>query len=1465
MAERVGQFLGNYQLLHLLGRGAFAEVYLAEHRYLEILAAIKVLHVRMEPDTHEQFRREARTIAHLQHRHIIRVHDFGFQDQIPYLVMEYSPNGTLRTRHPKGTRLTLEQIILYLKQIAPALDYAHQQRVIHRDVKPENMLLSANDEVVLSDFGIAVVQQSLDSLSTQSQAGTPIYMAPEQIQRKPCAASDQYALGVLVYEWLCGEPPFRGSLFEVLSQHLYQPPPSLCARLPDLPQAVEDAVFGALAKEPRERFDSVQDFAEVLQKVGEATQTLSVHVPSERPSPEQLAPSETLPRPIYPPSSLEQEDFSTVTQPLALPRKHSEDTEGQVALQVLPPVAQTYASSKDVVVPISRTNRQRLLRKVRAFWIAGVLKHSLHGAALLALGLQEQSDAVARPWQLVLQHPATAPRPLPTGIRITQVYDGAEGELLILGAPGSGKSTLLLELARDLLSRAEREEQHPLPVVFNLSSWASKQQLLADWLVEELSNTYQVPRKLGQTWINADQILPLLDGLDEVAPGKRTTCIQAINTYRGEHGLLPLVVCSRSADYLAQTARVQLGSAVTVQPLTPQQVDDYLARGGEPLGALRVALQQDAALRELTSSPLMLSILTLTYHGKSIDDLLAAPSPAAQRQEVFSTYVERMLERRGNSTRYTPQQTISWLTWLAGQLVRHNQTVFYLERMQPDWLPEGRVRNLYPQLVTGLLYGLISMVGFWLIFGTMSTSFPNGSSPGILNQLGIGLGVGLAGGLLFGLLNGLLSRLDSENKPNNPTSETLGGVGRTVLRAVLNGLLFTLVFEGASYILLGSYWNYNSPSDFLLSNLPTALVSSLVFGVIDVFLGKQVRTNIIKPAEVVAWSWAKMGWNLLKFLFIGVLVAVVSMLLLGLFFALRDWFTYRFELLGVLLSFLHSISGTLVPALIAFVVLFELLGGLTGGLSSSTLDEQNLVKPNQGIRRSVRNGLLVGSVVGLVVMLIGDCLLIVLLRTSTPQPSWSSFLAALLSMLGLGLVVGLVIGLQSGGIACLQHLLLRLLLWRTRSILLNYSRFLDYTAERILLRKVGGGYIFVHRLLLEYFAPKDTGVSSAGVPVQTAQTSDPFETRVMPNLSPLRSISHVARFPLLRISRRTALLGLASLTGLIAVGGGALWISLPHPLYAYRRNANGVNTVAWSPDGKYIASGGYDDTVQVWAASDGQPIYTYQQHTTSKYIQGVNTVIWSPDSKRIASVGNDGAILAWDATDGKHVVTYHKHEAPQVVSNPQIPNSVTVQTPDTGIIDVAWSVDGKQIMLTNHDGTVQIWDDSSGTSLSIIHLRTQEETISTLAWSSDRKHIASLNDNGVMKVWDAGKGILIATYQTQIYGSGKMVWSPDGKHIALISYQDVTVRVLNAANGRFVSAYHKHGGSIQDIAWSPDSKFIASGSEDQTVQVWDAASGNMVRLYWLPSGGVSSMTWSPNGKRIASGNFDFTVSVWQVF
>src|SRR5215469_5480203 len=153
MAERIVQ-LGNYRLICLLGQGGFADVYLGEHIYLKTQAAIKVLQMRLGNDELESFLSEARTVARLVHPHIVRVLEFGVEGSTPFLVMDYAPNGTLRQRHPKGTQLWLDTIMHYVRQIAAALQYAHDKKLIHRDVKPENLLLSSNNTILLSDFGI---------------------------------------------------------------------------------------------------------------------------------------------------------------------------------------------------------------------------------------------------------------------------------------------------------------------------------------------------------------------------------------------------------------------------------------------------------------------------------------------------------------------------------------------------------------------------------------------------------------------------------------------------------------------------------------------------------------------------------------------------------------------------------------------------------------------------------------------------------------------------------------------------------------------------------------------------------------------------------------------------------------------------------------------------------------------------------------------------------------------------------------------------------------------------------------------------------------------------------------------------------------------------------------------------------------------------------------------------------------
>src|SRR5258708_14099577 len=198
MVDGVAQQLGYYRLVGLLGQGGFADVYLGEHVYLETQGAIKVLQTQLAREDMEQFRLEACIIARLEHPHIVRVLDFGVEERTPFLVMSYAPNGTLRTRHPKGTRVPLSTVVSYVQQIAPALQYAHEQRLIHRDIKPENLLVGKADEVLLSDFGIALVAQSSRYQGTHDMAGRISYIPPQPIKTHPPPPRAPHSMWILV-------------------------------------------------------------------------------------------------------------------------------------------------------------------------------------------------------------------------------------------------------------------------------------------------------------------------------------------------------------------------------------------------------------------------------------------------------------------------------------------------------------------------------------------------------------------------------------------------------------------------------------------------------------------------------------------------------------------------------------------------------------------------------------------------------------------------------------------------------------------------------------------------------------------------------------------------------------------------------------------------------------------------------------------------------------------------------------------------------------------------------------------------------------------------------------------------------------------------------------------------------------------------------------------------------------------
>ena len=397
MVDRVGQQFGNYRLVALLGQGGFAEVYLGQHMRLELQAAIKALHTQLTGQEAEHFYQEAQTIAKLTHPSIVRVFDYDVQDGVPFLVMDYAPNGSLRRRYPKGSVVPLAQIVPSVKQVAAALQYAHDHKFIHRDVKPENMLIGRHEEILLSDFGLAALAHSSGSLSTQEAIGTLAYMAPEQIEGHPRAASDQYAFAVIVYEWLCGARPFEGSATEVMVQQLTMPPPPLRERAPTIPAGVEQVVLRALAKEPKARFASVQAFAEALEQASHPALSsrapLAAVPPSPGPAPivalvpdQPGAPTEATPSADVPAGA-----FEPTVYPTSTPPKEPVTPQSQAAAETPLPGHVVAPMAAVVPVPLKPTmpvqQKARHLPGIRTTLLIGLVVLLVAGGLLGSLSL----------------------------------------------------------------------------------------------------------------------------------------------------------------------------------------------------------------------------------------------------------------------------------------------------------------------------------------------------------------------------------------------------------------------------------------------------------------------------------------------------------------------------------------------------------------------------------------------------------------------------------------------------------------------------------------------------------------------------------------------------------------------------------------------------------------------------------------------------------------------------------------------------------------------------------------------------------------------------------------------------------------------------------------------------------------------------------------------------------------------
>ncbi|WP_158581631.1 NACHT domain-containing protein [Actinomadura spongiicola] len=335
-------------------------------------------------------------------------------------------------------------------------------------------------------------------------------------------------------------------------------------------------------------------------------------------------------------------------------------------------------------------DRRTMLNALRHIWIDGVLERSIYRRTVLELGLEDRPDMVDNPWDVHLEEPDHTPVPLERGVTPGHVLR-TRRSLLIVGAPGAGKSTMLLQLLRELLDEAE-DETKPIPVVFHLGSWQGETSL-RQWLVDGLTATpYSVPPDVARLWVEERRILPLLDGLDEVALEHRVACARAIDAFHAEDGLLPVVVCSRVAEYATLGFKLGFKSALHVQPLTRSQVDGYLDRFGAPLAGMREALGADPTLWELLQTPFLLGIAVRAYEGLPAEEISLEHGPLPDRRtRLIDAFVDRTLRGRPGRSQLDRRQVVRWLAYTARALGVRLETVFHIEMVTRSWLPLGKM------------------------------------------------------------------------------------------------------------------------------------------------------------------------------------------------------------------------------------------------------------------------------------------------------------------------------------------------------------------------------------------------------------------------------------------------------------------------------------------------------------------------------------------------------------------------------------------------------------------------------------------------------------------------------------------------------------------------------------------------------------------------------------------------------
>ncbi|MEM6402748.1 MAG: NACHT domain-containing protein [Cyanobacteria bacterium P01_D01_bin.116] len=366
--------------------------------------------------------------------------------------------------------------------------------------------------------------------------------------------------------------------------------------------------------------------------------------------------------------------------------------------------------------------RKKLI-KIVSEEVGSRLEQSLHNRVYIVLNQEKDSSRIENPWEIDVKV-AHKPKTRLKNTEIITVFDQQDvsGRLLILGQPGSGKTTMLLKLAEKIVERAKEDSAQPIPVLFSLPTWKDDKHNIKDWLVEQLKDKYGVRTDIGKKWIDLEEIIPLLDGLDELAAERQELCVSKINGFlKLENWTNPLVVCSRTEEYQHYQTLLQLNSSLELCAYSPEQVYKYLWNTNNE--GLWNSINNDAELSKLSQTPLFLNIIVIAAQEISMQTWKQFQYRDERLNYLFDAYISRMFKRPYKGKQPTEQQTKKWLGWLSQRLIEEQSTEFLIEKIQPYWLNNYLILKITIFIHTLIfsLYFLTSLnylleINIWNIF-----------------------------------------------------------------------------------------------------------------------------------------------------------------------------------------------------------------------------------------------------------------------------------------------------------------------------------------------------------------------------------------------------------------------------------------------------------------------------------------------------------------------------------------------------------------------------------------------------------------------------------------------------------------------------------------------------------------------------------------------------------------------------